>query len=451
MTRPVGRARAREHLTEAVACTECQAINPHGGAFCIECGAVLRASQTLQEREESARARHEATAALKHKYRWIAGITWLYGAGALSYAVVTVVAVLALARPEVPLGAGILVVALTTVLTALMLMGAIQILFKPFVWTSILAALASAVSAVHLIGPDPLGLMFFWSAAWAALFWAALVPTLRYRRLIAQYTDEYILHHASFRTRRSLRGRSAEERHARLLGVMQKAARRAWKISAVAAGSILLASALGTYGVLSNLRPEELSVALERFEAAWNDGDLAAVGALFPSNVRERQTTWLEGVTEGHGWREALPRLADGEIRRAEDRVWVDYELDDFTLSTCWILNGRSWVLFRVELPVPPLEPVFEGFLQAWRRSDLRAIADLFVAGHRDRMHEYIVRSARNRSWDTLPEILETHRTGSAEGEAVVTLSVEGGVVTTKWLFRADGRWGLHGLQFPRR
>lgn len=109
---------------------------------------------------------------------------------------------------------------------------------------------------------------FLASTAWAALAWGALVPMFRFKKLIARHRDLYILHHASARTRRSLKGRSAQERHERLVDAMHRAARRARRVSFAEAGAICLASIAGTYAVLTTARPNDLPPLVERFEAA---------------------------------------------------------------------------------------------------------------------------------------------------------------------------------------
>jgi hypothetical protein len=440
-----------EHLEQAVACPQCQAINPHGGVTCGECGAVLEAPRATRESKEERAERRDERRAVRRGCRRMTTVTWLYRAGALAYAAAMLVAVLALVRPEVPRTGGVLVVGLTTVLAVLMLVGAIQVPFRPFVWTVIIASLATVVALVHLVGPDPLGLMFFFTGGWAAVLWATLPSAAGFRRLIAEHTDEYVLQHASVRTRRSIRGRSGQVRHERLLAAMRRAAGRAWKISAAAALLLSLASIVGTLAVLSRLRPQEFSARLESFETVWNRGYPVAVGGLFPPAVKEQKTAWLERVAEGHGWGDSLPQLGEGRMDHTADRASVHYQLADLALTVDWKLDGRDWQLVRLELPDPPLDPALERFLAAWQSSDLKAIAAFFPAGYEERTEESLVRASANRNWDVLPEVLETETGDSPEGEVVVTLRLEEGEVTTKWLFRLDGSWRLQALQLPPR
>ena len=446
---------AQAHVPQAVlerfpTCSRCHAVSIRGAEVCDECGADLATSPAAIKSEPDLVAQREVTSALKHGYKWIAGVTLLYRMGAIAYGVVTLFAVLALADPMVPQGPGILVVALFTLLTMLMIAGAIQVVFRPFVWTLVTASLASIASVTHLLGPNPLGLAFIWSACWAGVFWLALSPTLRFRRLIADHKDQYITHYASLRTQRSLRRRSTENRHDRLMAVLHGASRRAWNISVVAGACICLASALGTYRVVSSLRPQGFSLALESFETAWNESDLAAVGSFLPSSIRERKSLWLAGMAEGHGFGASWPQLDGGQHREGVDRIWADYELADLTLSTCWALDGQRWSLIQIELPTPPLEPAIDSFRRAWNNSDAEAIAAFFPPDYRERMRESIESSALRRDWIRFPKILATDISAPPEGEVVVTMTVGDGEVTTKWLFRSDGRWGLQALKLPK-
>lgn len=441
-------------LAGTLTCESCHAVNLHDARFCAECGAVLTGSgEPPHLGEEGLRARHEANLALKRGHVGIVAVAWLYRLGSLAYAVVTLFAVLALARREVPLREGVLVVGMTTMLACLLLAGAIQILFQPFLWALVIAVLSTAVTLVHLFGPNPLGLALPCSAAWTVLAWAAVAPTWRFRRLMREHLDLYILHHASVKTRRSLKGHSASERHERLVRVMHRAALRAWKLSAAVAVALVLASALGTRFVVTQQRPQELSDALASFTRAWNASDLDAVEAFFPAGVRDERSLWLERVVEGHGWKGRLPHLAASRPRPDgdEEDLVVEHELATGPVTARWILNGRRWSVDTIALPPPPLEPALERFRAAWSRSDAGTLAGFFGEDSRARMQASIERSARLRGWKPFPAIQRTEVEGVASGDAVATLELPEGTVTTKWYFGADGAWSLYGLQFPER
>jgi len=460
MTEPSVRTPARSEgsgesgggfIEGTVTCFECRAINPGGTQFCAECGTSLEYTLPQKGSGAAARLRREAEGALKRAHRWMAAVTLMYRLGAGAYALATMLAVAALARTDVPRGAGVLVVGLTTSLSVLLLMAAMHILFQPFVWTIAVACLATVVSIVHLVGPDPLGVAFLGSAAWAILAWTALVPAFRFRRLIATHKDRYALHHASSRTRHSLRGRSAHERHERLLGAMRRAARRTWKVSAAAAAAMVVASALGTYSVLASARPEEFAPVRARFEAAWNAADLAAVGELFDPKVRAVEAARLAGRVAGHGWGEAPPRLTGGAMREEGASAQVDYELGGVGMRVSWQRVEQRWSLVRVELPVPPLEPALEDFVQAWRDSDPKAIAALFAADVRAEMLASIESAVASRGWDSFPEVRSTEVSDDAGGKTTAVLRLEKGEVTAQWHFHPSGAWRLHGLRFPKR
>ena len=258
------------------------------------------------------------------------------------------------------------------------------------------------------------------------------------------------MHHASRRTRKSVRGRSPEERHERLLGVMHRAALRAWKVSIGAALAFLFASAFGTWAVVTNMRPELLADAVADFEESWNGSDVASAAQLFAPRSREPESVRLTGLAEGHGWGDTLPHLADGSVREEDGDTWVDYTVGDLPLSMRWTLHDGDWRLIQFELPDPPLQAALEGFLTAWRSSDAAAIAALFPPEHQEKMLASIGRSFERRGWETLPPIQEKERETTPDGEIIVTLAVDDGDVTTKWVVRRTGRWGLFGLDFPK-
>ena len=416
---------------------------------CKACGGEIRVVE--EPTQEAKQQRQEASDSLKRAYKGIAGITWLYRLGALAYAIATLFAIVSLARADIPRGGGVVVVVLMSVLSALMLMGAIHVVFQPFAWTVAIACVATFVTVVHLIGPNPFGVAFIGSAAWAVVSWLVLVPTLRYHRLIAEHRDQYILHHASVNTRRSLKGRTGEERHERLLDVMHRAAKRAWAVSAVASVLFLLASAWGTRSVLSNLRPIPFEPALESFETTWNEQDFAAVTALLDSRVHAQESARLLGLAEGHGLPSDLPALRERQVRREEEQSWVDYKVGTMDVSAHWVLNDRRWNLVRIEIPLPPIEPVFEEFLDAWRRSDPEALVAFYSADNRESMLESIQDSIRERGWDTFPNIQDTDVSAVVEEEVVATLKLDRGKATTRWHMRPDGTWGLRSLKLPKR
>ena len=344
-----------------------------------------------------------------------------------------------------------LVVVLTTLLSVLLLMGALHIQFKPLAWTVAVALLATAVSVVHYVGPNPLGVAFLASAAWALLAWCALLPTIRFNKLIAKHKDLYILHHASRHTRRSLMGRSGHERHERLLRAMRRAARRTWKISSVCAAVVVLASAVGTATVLAKVRPRAFAPALERFESAWNAGDVAAVCKLFDARVRKVESARLTGLLAGHDWRSAPPQLGDARQRREEDRVFVDYDLADLEMSTSWVLADSKWSLVEVDLPVPRLQPELVHFRQAWEDSNPRTLASFFAQDAQERMFANIRGAAEKRGWASFPPIVDVEHIHDSRGRATVNFELGEGQLSTEWHFHTEGLWRVHSLRFPKR
>jgi hypothetical protein len=287
---------------------------------------------------------------------------------------------------------------------------------------------------------------------WTLVFWAAVMPARRFHALIQEHPDQYVAHELQgMQVRRSLEGRSAEGRHDSLQRLLHKASGRAWKLSAAASGAFLLATGAGTYTVYANVRAPALAPVLEDFRAAWNGADLAAIGAYFPAKVRQSQSDRLAALIDGNGWTEAWPQLASGDVGEGITQVTVEYALESGALSTRWDLANRQWFLITTELPRPPFEPAFETFLQAWKRSDLKALAGFYPADYQERMEGSLGNSFSRRSWDPFPAILETRCTTNEDETINAVLVLDSGELTTQWRFGSSGKWRLRSFKLPKR
>jgi hypothetical protein len=421
---------------------------------CKACGGSVHAEEETSHPDEVASAeelRHETLAQLRKAYSFIGSISMLYRLGAIAYAAVTLIAVMSLADTDVPEGGGKLVVVLTTLMTVMLLFGAMHVQFMPYLWTIAIAVLATIVTAVHLVGANPFGVAFLGSACWAGLAWAALAPARRFSNLIDEHKDEYILHHASAQTRRALTNRTPEQRHERLLRAMRRASMRTWRISVAGAIGVVLASGYGSYSVLANARPELFEPSLESFESAWSRGDLAAIGELFEPRVRDTETERLTGFLTGHGWRPTPPKLPEGVTERTEDQVAIDYAFGDVTMKTSWARVDLAWYLVRVELPIPSLEPTFRDFVAAWDDSDLDRLVGFFAADARAKMRTRIETAVEERGWITYPFVEDTRLGELVGNQRSATLTLSMGDLRTDWHYRAEGVWRLHGLKFPKK
>lgn len=423
---------------------------------CQVCGGTVSVPEAEHEQPEHHEDEHHetlqqvATHNLRKAYKWIDGVTWLFRLGALGYVGATLASVLALSQTTVPVTDGLIVVVLMTAMAVLMLMGARLILFHPIAWTVAIASLATVAAVVHLIGPDPLGVAFIASTVLAAIAWAALIPVRRFGQLMDKHQDLYILHHASSVTLRVLKGRAVQDRHERLLGVMHRAAKRALKVSAVGATLIVLASALGTTGVLMRMRPQEYTEPVASFEEAWNRGDLTAACEHLDEGQRDAQRAWIQGALAGHGFAGELPQLRDPEIERDGPRVSLSYFIGDIVATAYWASDGRLWHLVKIELPDPPLQPELDVFLEAWRSSNSAGIVSFYSPENRGQFLSTFEKAVQRRNWNELPEILGVDVGEHVERQTLVTLTVADGEVLTKWHLRKDASWGLHGIVFPK-
>ena len=436
-----------------VLCNECQTLHPLGTPSCSECEAEL-AHATVVENEEQAADLLEATKqTFRRASRWNRGIAWTYQVGAVAYAIATLFAVLALAHPQVPLGGGVLVVALLVAMSVLMGSAALHLLFQPYLWTLAVALLATGIAVVHAMGPNPFGLALLGSAAWAALSWALLVPAHRLQTGIEHHRDLYIENFASLRTKQSMKGRSPGERHARLLAAMRRADRKAWKISAFAGGALVLASTVGVLFALETARPQTFEAALAAFEDTWNGGSADGIEPLFDARVRAVEATRLRAVSAGYGWRAALPTLPEGALRAGDSELErdVEYDLSGIDLIARFALRDLEWRLVDLQLPCPPIEPALERFRSAWEAGDVQGLADLHSPERRAEVREQLEESRSRRGWDVFPPILGTQLRDMSDRNATAVLDLGGGRdVTVTWYFRDDGVWGVFGLQMPK-
>jgi len=437
------------HLEDAIDCEECHAINHAGTETCVECGADLTESEDEEPEFDEAKARRQATNALRRGYKWVDAFRWVSRAGALGYALVTIMAIVAMSRSEIPYEDGLLVVVVSTLLTMLMMMGSVQILFKPFVWTLLIAAVATVASVIHFVGPNPLDIASLWSAFWAVLFWVAIPPTLGFRKLIAAHTDLYILQRSSQRTRRRIENDTSGHRHQRLLRVMRKASQRAWRISAGIAIGATLVSAIATYVVVSEIRPEDLHETISSFEEDWRRSSKATLRKYFAPEIRTWQTDRLFGFAAGHGWGSRFPALGDRQLTDNLNEAIVKYQLGDLPITMLWALRERDWVLLQITMPAPPFEPAFKQFMAAWKNTDVERMSKFFVDEFQERMVVSLNNTLVNRNWKAFPKVLSRDFDPSENEKMVVTLQVELGTVIANWWITPQGSWGLQSIVFP--
>ncbi len=433
-----------------VLCNDCQTLNSRAAESCVECDADLADATVVEDEDAAADLLEEAKGVFRRASRWGSAIAWTYHGGALAYAVATLFAVLALARPDVPVQEGVVVVALTVFLSVLMGTAALHLLIRPFLWTLSVAVLATGVAVLHAIGPNPLGLALYGSAAWAVLSWVLLYPAGRFQAAIDHHKDLYIVHHASLETRRSIKGRGPGERHERLLRAMRRADRRAWKVSAVVAVALVLASAIGSQRILSSVRPVPFDGARVAFEAAWRGGSPASIVPLFDDRVREVESVAFGGLAAGHGWDPALPALPEGSLRVLEGERFVDYDLGSVDLTARFLLDGRAWRLVKLELPYPSVAPALTRFRSAWEAGDSAALAEFFAPETGGSLLAKLEESRTRRGWDSLPPILSVDLKEEDGRRAIADLVLSKRTkVTTSWTFRDDGTWSVYGLKMP--
>ena len=436
--------------TGIVLCNDCQTLNPRKAETCFECDADLEGATVVEDEEEAADLLDETKRAFRRANRWGSGIAWTYHGGALAYAIATLFAVLALAKPEVPVEGGVAVVVLTVFLSVLMGTAALHLLFKPFLWTLSVAVLATGVAVVHAVGPNPYGAALLGSASWAALSWGLLYPARKFQAAIDHHKDLYIVHHASLETQRSLKGRGPGERHERLMRAMRRADRRAWKLSALMAIGLLLATTIGAQRILTSVRPAPFDGALVEFESAWNGGSADTIVRLFDPRVRDVESVSFRALATGHGWSDALPTLPVGARQESPGEWRVDYDLGELGLTARFLFKDLEWRLVHLELPYPSVEPTLERFQSAWDAGDTKALARFFSPETRTSLLAKLEESKARREWTTYPPILGVKLQEDGGRRAVALLNLgRRAEMTTSWVFGNDGAWGVYGLKMP--
>ena len=437
-------------LAGTLTCPACEVINLGGLHYCSECGMSLPESPPGTESKAGRRLRQEAADALKRVTRGFQIVTWTYHGGAIAYAVATVLAVIALARPDVPITGGIVVVGLTTLLSVLFGMGALHAHFKPFAWTVAIAVATTATTVTHLVGPNPFDLAVFGSAVWTLVAFAFLVPTYSFRKQIRKQRDLYVMHFASSETRRSLRGRSAEERHERLMQVLRRSGLRTWLLSVTTACLVVLASTVGSWVYLTKYRPAPFAPTLERFEQNWNSGSLASVVGDYDEESRPAATLRVTSLVRGHGWESALPELGMGRLEQTEDTATVAYDLDGVEVSVSWVLIGIQWELQSITIPVPDYRPALERFAAAWKASDLEQVIELYKPESRAERLAELQGVMAKQEWERLPVILETQVNQLDETNVSAVYTCASGKLKVGFHYGVDGKWYIVTLKLPR-
>tara|TARA_R110002096_G_scaffold217928_4_gene406022 strand:+ start:901 stop:2373 length:1473 start_codon:yes stop_codon:yes gene_type:complete len=436
-------------LAGTVTCPGCQMINPGGLHFCAECGVSLPESPPGTDSEAGRRLRKEAADALKRATRGFQIVTWTYHVGALAYGIAMLMAVKALARPDVPLTGGVVVVVLTTVLSVLFGMGALHAHFKPFVWTIAIAIATTAATVIHFVGPNPFDLAAFGSAAWALVAYGLLLPTYWFRKQIANHKDLYVLHYSSSETRRSLRGRSAEARHERLMQVLRRAALRTWALSIAMACLVILVSTIGSWLYLTKYRPAPFGPTLAQFESTWNTGDVQSVGNAFDEERRQVLTNSLAGFARGHDWGSKLPPLGEGRVEQTDTSATVVYEVAGLEVTVTWALLGTQWGLDQIDIPVPDYRPTVEQFAAAWATSDPKKVTDFFKPESRAERLSELKNVIDKQGWERLPPILETEVSPIDETQVSAEYKCKRGKLSVRWYY-SDGSWYIGTLKLPR-
>jgi hypothetical protein len=398
-----------------------------------------------EPRSAESKERRRAASALQRSYRWIRAVAWLYRVSAVVWGLAAIGRMATLPSDAIDPLVLTVELAFLSVMVAVFVVGSIQVRFQPFAWSLGIALLATLNAAGVWANARESPLAPIVASAWAVLVWAAVPATARFRRLVREHGDLYIVHriHGTHRRRRD--SRSSDEE------LLAAARSRALRTSAVAAVLVLALSGAGGWTVYAQ-RPDTLEFVLEDLAAAWDRGDVEALGAWLPPDERVETERYVAAVADAHGWGAAWPRVAEVEWRlETTGRGAAELVLEDGgVVRTVWRLQGSAWEIADLTLPLPPMDDIVVRFTHAWNRSDLDGITTFFRLGSRDKMKRGIESSAARRGWaDTLPPILETTAVQRGDGRTELSHQLDDGVLVTRWQFEDDGAFRLTGLRFP--
>ena len=352
-------------------CRACGSVLEAGAGFCSECGeSVTPGRRSGRQRSE----RKQASMELIRAAKFLRLLRNFYLFNAVLNGIAAAFSLHLLALDLFPLGIAVLTFAMLVGITALLVMGAIRLRYRPFLWAVTLACLVTVSRILGAYNSDFSTFSILFGVVWAGAFWAMTVPVSRVRRLIEEHPDLAI-------TKSILgtgaRGRKSPEELAHLNALAEQRANRR---SLVAAAIILVLGAVAGFTSYSVGRTPSLDASWKDFVADWRSGEAERVAEWFAASERDEKLRWLRAVEEHRGWTGAWPLsadLEDGEIPEdalvfLDSGTITDEDFPTGAASWRWSAADGPWTLTAIVLPDPPADDTIAAFEAALERVGLR-------------------------------------------------------------------------------
>ncbi len=414
---------------------------------CKACGGRLSDAIRGADPATDAEERREAAAQLQRALNVVVWLRRLFAAGAIAYGLITVFLLVLLPKGIMDGGPLQVSLAVTTVMTCMHVVGFRQVRMQPFLWTMLLAVLATLSVGLYLVRWSGVSLELGVRILSAVALWSAVPATARVRALIAAHPDLYSTHrlHGTDRRRHGARSDAAHS--------LQQFARAR---RATALGSVAWASgmALAVLAVVLFTRPANAGMSLESamaaFEEAWGDADLDALLALSPPNEVEARRALIELVLAEQGWGERWPALGEELVESDPPAVTVVWPIDGGEVgSYSTPTEGGLWLGVLV-LPLPSFDAALGRMADTWVARDVPAIVALYPPEKRESAASSIARAVERRDWgDDWPEIYEIEVGQVRLDGTRVTYRVPDDELVTNWAFRGEHGWCLTSLNLP--
>jgi hypothetical protein len=414
---------------------------------CKACGGPVRVVEPASEPETDGASRRAAAAELQRALNVVVWLRRLLAAGAIAYGLITVYLLVLLPKGLIEEGELLRVLAGTTVLSCMHVVGFRQARLQPLLWTLVLAGLATLSVVLNLLRDDVSATRLIVPLSSAAALWTAVPNAWRVRARIAAHPELYSAHrlHGTDRRRHGARTDSAQS-----LQQFARVRRR------TAVGSAIWASgmALAVLAVVLFARPTNAGVRLESgiaaFEEAWRDADADGLLALSPPEEVEARRALIELVLAEQVWGERWPALGDALVQREPSAVTVVWPIEGGEVGTCWTPTDGGWWLGVLVLPLPSFQAALGRFADAWLARDLQALAALYPPDKRESAAESLARVVERRAWgEAWPGILEIEVGQVRLERTTVGFHVPGDEITTRWAFLDEHGWSLTSVKLP--
>ncbi len=337
-------------------CPTCGAVAVGGESFCEECGTALEegaeATRRQADKEDRKVASGEMHRAMKRIDRLSTILTLNFYLSLLGAVYIVVVALGGRADRTTLLIAGVF----QTIVVVLSWLCMRQVRRRPLPVVVTLASFQTLSALWGFLDGDA----SYVSAGYCALLWMLTVDAAHATRLAKQFPDLYLAkrmrgEHLRGKTRggdsivsqrrASERVRTAKERKQRVL------------VLAGVLGAVVIA--VVGYRILTAEDPEPTKAAptehvalpspdeaIERFRAAWNASDLAAMTAMVKPSLQSKMRRTLGSLGGRYGWEASFPTMGEARVTlRADTTVKVLYTVGDGEFGVRFMGSDGEWVV----------------------------------------------------------------------------------------------------------